>query len=253
MDSKKPNKIYFLNDTCLINSIKNNPALLKKIKGKFYEISKKIVCSEVDIIDYETCVSGLRSRLRVHDIIYDHVICVGQKGESLFSEIRDLINYKNVHVVSIKRKFINDSLDIFDWTFEMRNTDLKFLSNLDSGNVLFVDDIVYSGSTVEYLTEKTNQETGREVGTLTLLATESAENRLGPLVSGVTLPGGIWPIFDHDLWCFRDLIESDGVVCTSGTSKRFIDYDKIMKKYVFGNNFEIVRESIDEISGWINQ
>jgi len=252
MTANKPEKVYFFNDTNLIGCVKRDPTLIKNIRQKFYDISKYIVSDELNVIDYESCLAGLRSRLKFQKLNYDHVICVGEKGEALFNDISDVIEYDNLKRISIKRAFIDDTLHCLDWEFNLQGSDHEFLASLENQRVLFIDDVVYSGSTIAFLIEKTVGESHVSPVIVTLISTETAESKLGSVISGITVPGGTWPIYPQDLWCFRDLIEKDGVVCASGKSKRFIDYECIMKKWLFGNDFEKVRSSIDEISGWIN-
>ncbi|WP_217578812.1 phosphoribosyltransferase family protein [Mesorhizobium sp. GbtcB19] len=246
MTEEFPKRIFFFNDAEFAIEGKASAHEIDHVRRAFSQVARYIKSPEVSVIDYQLCRLNFKTALK--PAYYDEVICLGGKGLSLYDKVRHLLTADRVRQLKIKRVFEDESLDGFDFGMAMTPADHAELETITAKRVLVVDDVIYTGRTLDYVLGRISG--SNAISILTMVVMEETRDQLDrPLFAGLIIPGGPWSGRgeEQDLWCFRDLIESDAVVYSTGKSQSFIEREDIMKRYLFGDDYGAVSSIIGEI------
>ncbi|RWC50501.1 phosphoribosyltransferase family protein [Mesorhizobium sp.] len=241
-----PRRVFFFNDAEFAIEDRANKSEIEQVRRAFSQVSRYMKSPEVSVIDYQLCRINFENALS--SAHYDEVICLGGKGLSLYNRVKRSLTAGRVRELKIRRVFEDQSLDSFEFGMAMSSGDYVELERIANKSILIVDDVIYTGRTLDFVLKCIGD--SNTVSMLTMVAMEHTRDNLGrQLFAGLIIPGGPWSgrDQDQDLWCFRDLIESDAVVYSTGKAESFIEREDIMRRYLFGDDYGAVTSVISEI------
>lgn len=224
--------------------------LVEKEKLLFWSMSSCFVSENVIPLESNFVLYNLKQNLRaLKHKQYDLAILLGKKGEALLKTIADDLCISNKCVLSIKRYFIDETLEDMAIDFQVDKNEIEnirnILKNKVDAKILFIDDIVFSGGTLNRAKETLNI-TSNKVDVITMVAFEEAiRENVNNIYSGIYINDATWPNASTDLWCLRDLIEIDAVPIKNGNATSFLQQKEFAQKYIFGALYGKVVEMVE--------
>lgn len=244
----KANTMVLFNDIELF--LKSNKTQYKKevfdiVNKKIYEMSFLFSNKEIKIIDYYSLLQSIRMQLEIISLSkYDCILTVGDRGNDFWNDIKDLVPHLKKRKIDIKRCFVDEKLDTLETKYLYNKQQIEEIKEILNNNcrVLLVDDIYFSGGTINKLVELLNL---REIDIITLVSFRINAVRI--LASGMYIDKKAWPDEDTDIMCVSDFFDELGMVFENGKSRSFIQ-DEFSKRWCFAEKIFEAKKIIQEIT-----
>lgn len=241
--------IYFFNDMMFALEDMFTGKIPEELKQEelklFWNMTERFVSDKVVPLESDLVMFNLKQNIQaLQNKEYDLAVILGQKGNTLFNKIYSDIHVRNKKLLTIKRYFKNETLNDMEMDFTTNHKEAEeikhFLNESKGLEILFIDDIVFSGGTIKKAKEILDIRS-QEVDIITMIALEEAMRvKENHTYAGIYINDNAWPAAQSDLWCFRDLIEDDAVPLRNGKAASFLYQEEFSRQFMFGKHHEAV-------------
>lgn len=238
-DNQIPRVIYYFNDIEMIHQSGS-----KELMRYVSELTHCFMSEKIIVLHFQEVLKQLKRQLK--GTRFDLVLCIGNKGKKILEKIEQDITFDKCVTVNIKRVFKTKFTEGFECEY-IYDINQDHINIMNEGNVLIIDDILYSGQTIDKVIHMLNiEDCNIAIASLISFKDYVAEKEY-EFYHGYYVDKYTWPNDDAELWCLMDFVEETSLNLKDQKAMSIIDDEQYCKETIFGSKYAKAKEVVENI------